>query len=61
MKQENPPDETRIGTATDATETDRRREALLQYLEYQFRRAGNDATTQALLRAVLEYRLEQRR
>lgn len=36
-----------------------RREALRGRVERLFRRAGSDATMQALLRAVLEYRLEK--
>lgn len=54
MKQENPPDQAIFGTAAQS-----RREAVRQQLQHQFRRAGNDATTQALLRTVLEYRLER--
>ncbi|MGP1680041.1 MAG: hypothetical protein ACTS6J_23150 [Burkholderiales bacterium] len=39
-------------------EIEERREALRGRVERLFRRAGSDATMQALLRAVLEYRLE---
>ena len=41
-----------------AAELEAVREAQQKRLERLFRRAGSDATMQALLRAVLEYRLE---
>lgn len=41
-----------------AAESQERREALQEHVEHLFRHAGSDATMQALLRAVLEYRLE---
>lgn len=35
------------------------REAALQRLSYLFRRAGPDITMQALLRAMIDYRMEK--
>jgi len=42
-----------------AAEIEERREALRGKVAHLFRQAGTDATMQALLRAVLEYRLEK--
>jgi len=42
-----------------AAEIQERREALHGKVAHLFRQAGTDATMQALLRAVLEYRLEK--
>jgi len=42
-----------------AAEIQERREALRGRVAHLFRQAGSDATMQALLRAVLEYRLEK--
>lgn len=59
MKQTNPPGQAISSTAVAPPAAEQRREAVRQHLQHQFRRAGNDVTTQALLRAVLEYRLER--
>lgn len=42
-----------------AAEVEERREVLRGQVERLFRRANSDATMQALLRTVLEYRLEK--
>ena len=45
-------------TGHSAVELEAMREAQQRRLDRLFRRAGSDATMQALLRVVLEYRLE---